>query len=325
MGGAVFFGLLCAACGSSSSALDGSLPADAPTADPSHQDDRFGAPPSFEEGDQKVIEAFLGVRILSRRTTTPRPLHYHVAFIDPHAEDIEFAVTPPNGDAPRDTTRQTTRDFLDDTGAALGINAHFFSPWPPEDAYATLLGLAVSDGVAYSPFEPGWEVGLAISEQGAAAVVRWVDGDESGWLPDPDIQVRHAVGTNERIVTDGMNTGTWDELHPRTAAGVTAEGHVLWMIVDGRQEGVSEGMSTPEVADVLISLGAVDAINLDGGGSTTLAISDPEPQLLNVPVGYVVPGTERENGSNLGVHALPFPPDPPRATLGRLESTRALP
>ncbi|CAN5653870.1 hypothetical protein BH23GEM6_BH23GEM6_11960 [soil metagenome] len=58
--------------------------------------------------------------------------------------------------------------------------------------------------------------------------------------------------------------------HPRTAVGIRADGIVLLVIVDGRQEGYSAGMSLPELTDLLLELGAIDAINLDGGGSTAL-------------------------------------------------------
>jgi hypothetical protein len=57
--------------------------------------------------------------------------------------------------------------------------------------------------------------------------------------------------------------------HPRTAAGVTERGELLLVVVDGRQS-FSRGMSLPELADYMKRLGAVQAINLDGGGSSTL-------------------------------------------------------
>ncbi|NIP83786.1 MAG: sporulation protein, partial [Gemmatimonadetes bacterium] len=59
--------------------------------------------------------------------------------------------------------------------------------------------------------------------------------------------------------------------HPRTAVGWDA-GRVLWVVVDGRQPPHSVGMSLPELEALLLRLGASDAINLDGGGSTTLAV-----------------------------------------------------
>lgn len=62
---------------------------------------------------------------------------------------------------------------------------------------------------------------------------------------------------------------------PRTSVGVTADGHVLMVTVDGRQPGYSIGMTLAEMGQLMIQLGAVDAINLDGGGSTVMAIRKP--------------------------------------------------
>ena len=57
--------------------------------------------------------------------------------------------------------------------------------------------------------------------------------------------------------------------HPRTAIGFA--GRKLYMVVvDGRQPGDSVGMSLPELARVMLDLGCTDALNMDGGGSTTL-------------------------------------------------------
>lgn len=60
--------------------------------------------------------------------------------------------------------------------------------------------------------------------------------------------------------------------NPRTMAGVTAAGHLLLVTVDGRQPAYSIGLSFPEEAAVMTALGSKDALNLDGGGSTTMAI-----------------------------------------------------
>lgn len=68
--------------------------------------------------------------------------------------------------------------------------------------------------------------------------------------------------------------------HPRTAIGRLANGTLLLITVDGRQAGVSAGMSLNMLADLLLELGAVEAINLDGGGSTTMVVHN---QLVNRP------------------------------------------
>ncbi|HKO98652.1 MAG TPA: phosphodiester glycosidase family protein [Pyrinomonadaceae bacterium] len=60
--------------------------------------------------------------------------------------------------------------------------------------------------------------------------------------------------------------------HPRTAIARLESGKLLLITVDGRQPGVSVGMSLQELAELLRELGAVDAINLDGGGSTTMVV-----------------------------------------------------
>lgn len=69
----------------------------------------------------------------------------------------------------------------------------------------------------------------------------------------------------------GFNSGFSDNRHPRTAVGVTADGKLLLVTVDGRQP-MSGGMTLYELAQLMKQWGATDAINLDGGGSTTLAI-----------------------------------------------------
>ena len=60
--------------------------------------------------------------------------------------------------------------------------------------------------------------------------------------------------------------------NPRTAAGVTADGTILLMVADGRQPEHSVGLSVPEAAEVMRHLGAVEAINLNGGGSSAMVV-----------------------------------------------------
>ncbi|WP_249044277.1 phosphodiester glycosidase family protein, partial [Crossiella equi] len=80
-----------------------------------------------------------------------------------------------------------------------------------------------------------------------------------------------AVGGNRVLVKDGVVQNLDDTtMHPRTAVGFSADGHRLWLLtVDGRQAD-SRGMTERELAETLRSLGADDALNLDGGGSSTM-------------------------------------------------------
>ena len=68
--------------------------------------------------------------------------------------------------------------------------------------------------------------------------------------------------------------------HPRTAAGFSKDGQHLYLVtVDGRQK-TSVGMSLPELADFLVGIGAYRAVNLDGGGSTTMVVRN---KIVNSP------------------------------------------
>lgn len=68
--------------------------------------------------------------------------------------------------------------------------------------------------------------------------------------------------------------------HPRTAIAKLKSGQILLVTVDGRQPGESIGMSLTMLADLLLEFGAIEAINLDGGGSTTMVIKN---KLVNQP------------------------------------------
>lgn len=62
--------------------------------------------------------------------------------------------------------------------------------------------------------------------------------------------------------------------NPRTLAGVTEDGKLVFVAVDGRRAGYSVGASFEESARIMKALGAEDALNLDGGGSTTMTVGD---------------------------------------------------
>ena len=101
---------------------------------------------------------------------------------------------------------------------------------------------------------------------------------------------------------DGL---TDPEVHPRTAVGYSQNGKFLYIVVvDGRQPFYSQGMTLAELADLMIDIGAHDAMNLDGGGSSTLVIrgEDGKPRILNSPIDLYIPGRERPVGNHLGIY-----------------------
>lgn len=77
-----------------------------------------------------------------------------------------------------------------------------------------------------------------------------------------------AITNLEENITNAFVT----DRHPRTAIAKLNSGKLLLVTVDGRQPNASVGMSLPMLAELLLELGAVDALNLDGGGSTTMVV-----------------------------------------------------
>ena len=69
---------------------------------------------------------------------------------------------------------------------------------------------------------------------------------------------------------------------PRTAIGRTADGEIIIMTVDGRGAGGSQGVTLDELARLMKGVGCIDALNLDGGGSTALCVTD-DAVLVNSP------------------------------------------
>lgn len=90
-----------------------------------------------------------------------------------------------------------------------------------------------------------------------------------------------------RLLTNGeINDNPKNGAAPRTAIGVKADGSAVFYTIDGRQTGYSYGVQLQTLALRMKELGCVDAINLDGGGSTTMAVKYPGKaslELVNKP------------------------------------------
>ncbi len=88
--------------------------------------------------------------------------------------------------------------------------------------------------------------------------------------------IRYAVGgTGGKLLTDGQLDYVDESAAPRSAAGVRADGSIIFYTIDGRQTNYSYGARKETVARRLLELGCTDAINLDGGGSTTIGYAEP--------------------------------------------------
>ncbi|MDX8054056.1 phosphodiester glycosidase family protein [Lentzea sp. BCCO 10_0798] len=96
-----------------------------------------------------------------------------------------------------------------------------------------------------------------------------------------------AIGGRQLLVRNGRNVAPADPPHPRTAVGFSQDGKKMYMLtVDGRQGAHLQGLELDDLADAMIELGAHNALNLDGGGSSTMLAREPgttELKVVNTP------------------------------------------
>jgi len=126
--------------------------------------------------------------------------------------------------------------------------------------------------------------GSVVINKRAVSLVK--DSADIGWehrLQGQDIMSTGPVlimgGQDQQLTKDAFTT----DRHPRTAIGKRRDGTVVLLVVDGRAT-ESAGMSLPELQAVLRWLGCTEAINLDGGGSTTMYIKgQPFNGVVNYP------------------------------------------
>jgi hypothetical protein len=229
----------------------------------------------------------------------------HTVTIDMRANGLRFLVTPPDARGTEEPLRaRTTSQFQHEFGAQLAINGDGFSPWwsrSPMDYYPHAgdpvrpRGTAVSRGRLY------WSaVGfptLYISSRNQLSF-------------DAPARPFNALSGESMLVEGGKSLPSPDDasLHPRTAIGYSRNGRYLHLVViDGRQPFYSDGMTQYELAEFMISLGDQYAMNLDGGGSSTMVVegADGKPRGLNSPIDNYVPGRERPVANHLGVFVRP--------------------
>jgi hypothetical protein len=290
------------------------------------------------DGAQTVRRPFVGVTTITRTENTPRYLRMHIVQIDLNAPGIHFKLTGPGGTM--ETVRNTTVGFLSEEHAQIAVNAHFFLPFPSTSSDAMLIGLAASNGNVYSAFETPVQSyaiianapALDIDQSNRVSVVHRNPDFSDGKHVLESVMLWTVLSGSAQIVTDGVktipiykdeghpdglltpggaveydNTKSWyNILTARTAIGIARDNKTLVIFTVDRATG-SFGMTVGEVADILIrDYSVVNALNLDGGGSTTLAMENPSThvgELVNVS-DDILHG--RYVGSNLAVFANPI-------------------
>ena len=249
--------------------------------------------------DMQAIDVHPGVTLRELNLEEPRRMAAYIARIDLTTPGIGFAVTgraanwgmrvgdDTNGFFRVETERETTAGFMRRLRAggkdvSVAVNVTGWGPWPspptPEgERFADPVAWVVSDGVEVSaPARNG--ACLAVCKNGS---VRILDGK----TPKDVRDVAFALG-GSLIMANGVQSFAGKEsVHPRTAIGLTADRKTLVILaVDGRTPAYSRGAMICDLCDILKCEGVADALNMDGGGSTSLVVFDRkrgEPRMVN--------------------------------------------
>jgi len=249
---------------------------------------------------------FDGVTYERQVQDAPWPQVVHIVTVDLTAPGVAIVTTAPPPTQAGDTTAQTTTRFLQQTGAAVAVNANFFypfveqTPWqfrPRQGEDVNLLGLGMAEGQPYSAPESRWPALCFGADQRAQIA-------PEGTCP-PETQ--QAVAGNQVLVAAGQPVpfDGGDRAYARVMALVGEGGTRLGLVVvDGKQPHYSAGATLDQLTALALAWGSEAALNLDGGGSTTLALRTPDgPQLLNAPVHTKWPRRQRPVANHLGIHA----------------------
>jgi hypothetical protein len=256
------------------------------------------APPPAPTQTTQPAAQQAGIRYWLVVRADPRPLRFHHLEIDlgnPRLEVAAVLTADPDDAGPATAVLQPPLDIARRAAAIALVNAN---PWQgladpsgkrPTNWHAEMpveiLGLAVSGGhVRSQPLDA--HCGFWIDRVGRAHIGNPADLAE----------VREGVAGFGRLLDGGQIVPPpGGPIHPRTALGLDESGRrLVLVVVDGRQPGYSEGMTTGELAAYMKELGCRDAVNLDGGGSSTMMIANESgtPQVMNDP-------STKQNGSSV--------------------------
>jgi hypothetical protein len=263
---------------------------------------------NWQSGEVKTLRP--GIQYAVLEYTSPRIMKAVIVKIDLKTPGLRFKVTPrakdwgkPMKEEPRyaiRTRRVTTRSFLeqavkDGDNMVVAVNGSPWAPWkkPWSHPYADKMGLVISDGVLVSPSHSE-RPSLIIDRSGKCSFGVIKESDDIS-------HIRHAISGFQTILKDGklIINDEPQKLAPRTGYGLSADrNHLYLFVIDGRQPEYSMGCSVYEVGEFLRHFGASDALNMDGGGSTTLIFQNNGKI---TKMNHYRNGAERTVGASLGV------------------------
>ena len=186
-----------------------------------------------------------------------------------------------------------------------GVNASFYNMTTGQP-----MGITYIDGVSFGT--NNYDNFFAILKDGKTAVIDYAKNIGNYVDADGNSTIWQAVAGSVWLVRDGEDvtanaSGSYNtDRHSRTCVGITAEGKVVTMVLDGRQEPFSCGGTMHELAQIMLEAGCVAAVNLDGGGSATYAARPEGADSVSV-INRPSDGSERSISAGLIIASTATP------------------
>lgn len=208
--------------------------------------------------------------------STGKRIESFVIEVDSMNEKVSIEATTPNDENSyglQTVRKQSEALIAKGEQVVAGVNADFYNMATGEPR-----GVLVKDGIIIKDHPDSWSF-FGILKDGTPVI-----GDATKFNELKD-NIEEALGGNAIVVKDGQvfeTPQTGADKESRTAVGIKADGKVIFLTIDGRQEPYSAGLSMKELAELMISMGAVQAINLEGGGSSTFLSRTPGNDVLDI-------------------------------------------
>ena len=240
----------------------------------------------FDWQSSKVKTLTPGIQYAVLEYNTPRIMKAVIVKVNLNTPGLRFKVTPraknwgePMKEDPRyavRTRRMTTIKFMEDAikegdNMVVAINGAPWAPWkqPWNHPYADKMGLLVSDGVVVSPtFKE--RPSFIVTKDGSCTFSTIKENDDFSHIQQAMSGFLTVLQQGKIIIAEEPKN-----LAPRTGYGLSSDRKTLYLfVIDGRQPNYSMGCTVYEVGEFLKHFGASDALNMDGGGSTTLVFCE---------------------------------------------------
>jgi exopolysaccharide biosynthesis protein len=248
---------------------------------------------------------FPGIALFSETRTNP-PQRLFIAEIDLTNPKVRLRVAPggndPDGVGKWETTLMQPTKIAAREKFDLVVNGDFYEVPRAQEAGSNVVYRVAGWAAANGPAVSAGKIWSSNTNARPCLVVSKTGQVSIRHISQPRADDWEVVAGNVMLLRDGTVVAHDNKVrHPRTVVGLNRDTtKLILLVVDGRKPGVALGMNYAELATELLRLGCHTALNLDGGGSSVLAVRDPakdEFKILNVPTD----GRERAVANVLGI------------------------